>query len=318
MWPPVIVEVALHSTQPFAKVGSDFVSHGLRCSGDLYLPGGTRRPAVVVMAHGFAGERAFRLPAYAERFVQRGLAVFLFDYRGFGDSDGEPRYLIHPRRHLEDWRAAVAHVRSLPDVDSSRLALWGTSFSGGHVIVIAADDPEVKAIVAQVPFVNPLALAHKPGARYVLQVLGHGLWDVMRGLAGRSPHYVQVAGHPGEFAVMNTPEALPGYQSLMPDGVAWQNRCPARILFAVLSYRPATYAERVRCPALVMYGEKDSLTPAAAVEQAAAQMANSVPVRLPFGHFEIYTGQGFETAVDMQADFLSTHLHGTDPSKYHL
>jgi pimeloyl-ACP methyl ester carboxylesterase len=306
-----MVEVAMHTAQTYTKLRSDFTSHGVRCSGDLYLPSGVRRPPVVVMAHGFAGERAFRLPAYAERFVQRGLAVFLFDYRGFGDSDGEPRYLVRPRRHVEDWRAALTHVRSLPNLDGPRLALWGTSFSGGHVIVIAADDPGVRAIVAQVPFVDPLALAHKPGVRYVLQVLGHGLWDVLRDLARRSPHYVQVAGHPGEFAVMNMPEALPGYRSLMPEGAVWQNRCPARILFAALSYRPVTYAERVRCPALVMYGEKDSLTLAAAVEAAAAKMANAVPVRLPFGHFEIYTGQGFETAVEMQADFLATHLCGT-------
>lgn len=300
----------MHPTQTFTKARSDFASHGLRCSGDLYLPGGIHRPPVVVMAHGFAGERTFRLPAYAERFVQRGLAVYLFDYRCFGDSDGEPRYYVHPRRHVEDWRAAVAHARSLPEVDSSRLALWGTSFSGGHVIVIAADDPGVQAIVAQVPFVDPLALAHKPGVRHVLQVLGHGLWDLLRGLTGRSPHYVKVVGHPDEFAIMNMPEALPGYQSLMPEGVVWQNRCPARILLAVLSYRPLASAARVRCPALVMYGEQDSLTSAAAVEKAAARMADSTPVRFPFGHFEIYTGQGFEEAADMQADFLATHLQG--------
>jgi pimeloyl-ACP methyl ester carboxylesterase len=306
--PPVIVEVAMHTAQTFTKVRSDFASRGARCNGDLYLPVGIQRPPVIVMAHGFASKRIFRLPAYAEHFVQRGLAVFLFDYRGFGDSDGEPRHLVDPRRHVEDWRAAAAHVRLLPTVDGSKLALWGTSFSGGHVIVLAAEDPRVKAIVAQVPFVDPFALAHKPGIRYVLQVMGHGLWDLLKGLAGQSPHYVKVAGHPGEFAIMNTPEALPGYQSLLPNGASWQNRCPARILLSVLSYRPVAYADRVRCPALVMYGQKDSLTSAAAVEKMAARMANCVPVRLPFGHFEIYTGQGFEEAVDMQADFLTKHL----------
>jgi pimeloyl-ACP methyl ester carboxylesterase len=202
----------------------------------------------------------------------------------------------------------MAHVRSLPEVDGFSLALWGTSFSGGHVIVLAAEDPGVKAIVAQVPFVDPLALAHRPGFRYVLQVLEHGLRDVLRALTGRSPHYVKVVGHPDEFAVMNMPEALPGYRSLKPEGMDWQNRCPARILFAVLSYRPVAYAERVRCPALVMYGEKDTLTSADAVEKAAARMADNTVVRFPFGHFEIYIGQGFEKAVDMQADFLAKHL----------
>lgn len=289
---------------------SDFTSQGVRCSGDLYLPEDVRRPPVVVMAHGFASERTFRLPAYAGRFVQQGLAVYLFDYRSFGDSDGEPRYHVHPRRHVEDWRAAVAHVRSLREVDGSRLALWGTSFSGGHVMVIAAGDPEVKAIVAQVPFVDPLASTLKPPVGYVLQVLGHGLWDLLRGLAGRPPHYVKVAGRPDEFAVMNVPGALSGYESLLPEGMAWENRCPARILLTVLFYRPAAYAGRVRCPALVMYGEQDPLTRAAAVDKAAARMAASTTVCFPFGHFEIYAGQAFETAVHMQAEFLVKHLMG--------
>jgi len=142
------------------RADSDFTSGGTRCSGWLYLPeAATPRPPVVVMAHGFGAERTFRLPAFAERFVARGLAVFLFDYRGFGASDGAPRQWVSPRRHLEDWLAAVEHVKGLASVDPGRLALWGTSFGGGHVLVVAARTPGITAVVAQVPLLDGLAVA---------------------------------------------------------------------------------------------------------------------------------------------------------------
>ena len=115
------------------RIESDFTSQGTRCGAWLFVPeevsGGARSP-IVVMAHGFGGQREMRLPAFAEHFASRGLAVLVFDYRCFGASDGSPRNFIDPRRHLADWRAAVEHARGLPEVDGSRLGLWGTSFSG--------------------------------------------------------------------------------------------------------------------------------------------------------------------------------------------
>lgn len=298
----------MESEAQYTQSRSDFASQGVRCSGDLYLPAGVEHPPVVVMAHGFASERSFGLPAYAERFAGAGMAAYLFDYRCFGDSDGEPRNLVDPRRHLEDWEAAVAHVRSLGGIDSGRLALWGTSFSGGHVIVTAAKDARVKAIVAQVPFVDPLAVAYRPGVGYLLQVAMHGLWDLCRYAARRPPHYVKVVGQPDEFAIMNVLEAVAGYASLVPEASVWHNRCPARILLTVVRYRPITWTDQVRCPALVMYGAHDPLTSATSVERAASRMPNSTLVKYPFGHFQIYHGKAFEEAVERQIRFLMAHL----------
>ena len=106
------------------------------------------------MAHGFSGVREQRLDAYAERFAQAGMAVLVFDYRHFGASEGEPRQLLSIARQLEDWRAAVAHARSLEGIDTKRIALWGSSFSGGHVIATAAKDPDVAAVVSQAPYTD--------------------------------------------------------------------------------------------------------------------------------------------------------------------
>jgi len=296
------------SDRRFATIRSDFTSKGVRCSADLYLPAGAYRPPVVVMAHGFGAERTFGLPAYARRFAERGLAVYLFDYRGFGDSDGEPRNYVDARRHLADWRAAMAHVRALHEVDGTRLALWGTSYSGGHAIATAASDPAVTAIVAQVPYVDPFGLWCWKDPGYLARGLGHGLWDLARAALRLPPHYVKLAGQPDEFAVLNTPDTWSGFQTILPEGSDWQNRCPARVALTTLFYRPARSAAHVHCPALILIGEHDSILSARASERAANRMPQAMPVILPLGHFDIYTGEAFEAAVEMQAEFLKQHL----------
>jgi pimeloyl-ACP methyl ester carboxylesterase len=297
----------------FIKERSDFTSQGVRCSGDLYLPTAIRYPPVVVMAHGFGADRSFRLPDIAARFAAEGLASYLFDYRCFGDSDGEPRNYVHHGRHLEDWRAAVAHVRDLPQIDAARLALWGTSYSGGHAMVTAAGNPGVAALVVQVPFVDALTTLAKFDLLYVLRALAHGLRDVMRALTGRSPHYIKIVGRRDEFAAMNRPDCWDGYMALVPDDTTWQNRCPARALLDLLLYRPIRVAKRVRCPAMVMFGRHDSLVSAWSVNRAANQMPDGTPVEFPCGHFDFYRGDTFGAAVGMQAEFLWFHLQRQVP-----
>lgn len=95
------------------RIDSDFLSDGTSCVGWLYLPDHISQPPVVIMAHGIAAERTFGLPDFAERFVERGLGVFIFDYRNFGDSDGQPRNLVNPYRHVHYWEAATSHVQTL-------------------------------------------------------------------------------------------------------------------------------------------------------------------------------------------------------------
>ncbi len=292
----------------WSRSNTHFDSRGLRCAAWLYLPEGISRPPVVVMAHGFAGERRFGLEPFAERFASAGLAVFLFDYRNFGDSEGEPRNLVDPFRHVADWRAAVTHVRSLDAVDGDRTALWGTSFSGGHVIVTAARDPEVRAIAAQVPFVDPISTFRSVGLLHVLHGSALALRDVFRAATGRRALTIPVVAEPGTFAAMNTPESLPGYRSLVPEDLPWDNQCPARILLTMSFYRPMNAAKKVACPALVVLAEKDSLIDRGAVEKTAASMPNATLLRLPVGHFDVYSGPVFDQVAAAQTRFFLDHL----------
>ena len=118
----------------------------------LYLPEDTSTPApCIVMAHGLGGIRKMGLAKYAARFQGAGFAVLAFDYRFWGDSGGEPHGLIWIPNQLEDYAAAVAYARSRQEIDPARIALWGTSFSGGHVVVTAAEDQQIACIVAQCP-----------------------------------------------------------------------------------------------------------------------------------------------------------------------
>jgi pimeloyl-ACP methyl ester carboxylesterase len=294
----------------FKKSSSDFLSQGTLCRGDLYIPNGPQNPPVVIMAHGFAAERAFRLPAYAEKFAQAGLAVYLFDYRTFGDSQGEPRQYVDHRRHIQDWKAAIEHVGSLADINAQKIALWGTSYSAGHVIVSAAQDPNISAIAIQVPFVDSITTLKKLGVRYMLQSIPHAIRDILRAVTLRSPHYIKVISSPDEFAALNTAETLPGYSSIISEGSAWENKCPGRVALTFPFYRPIASAAKVICPALIMLTENDSLSDPKSIERTAEKMPNSTLIKYPYGHFEIYNGGEFEEAVAKQTEFLVEHLKG--------
>ncbi len=298
-----------------ARLDHRFISQGKSCGAWLYMPQGVVKPPVVVMAHGFGGQRWMRLPAYAETFAKRGMAVFVFDYRGFNDSEGEPKFYINPSRHIEDWKAAIAYVRTLDIVDGSQMALWGTSFSGGHVIPVAAADQQIRAIVSQVPFTDGIttALGYLKDPLFALKSIYHGLLDLLLSFFTDRRHYVMISSTPGgPFGMMSTPDSLPGIQKLLGDDgqKEWEkiNRCPADIVFTLSLYRPIVSAPKVTCPTLIISAEKDSLFPPDGPQKMAAKMPNATLVNLPMGHFDPYVGELFDKLSVQMADFLAKNL----------
>lgn len=295
-----------------------FKSHGTRCAAWLYRPDGGETtaapdPPVVVMAHGFGATRRMRLPEYAERFAARGIAVLVFDYRGFGDSGGTPRNVVDPDRHLDDWRAAVDHARALPAVDGDRLGVWGTSFSGGHALVMAAE-AQADAYVGQMPYFGDapsvLTLVRRQGVRYVGRTLAAALRDLLRARTFRSPYYIPIVGQPGELAPLNAPGAESGYRSIVPDDLeeaAW-NRCAARIMLLAGRYEPHRHASDVECPAFILQASQDNLVSSDAIDRVVETLDDVEHVRVDCGHFEPYTGEIFERSVSRQAEFLDQHL----------
>jgi dienelactone hydrolase len=287
-----------------------FTSDGVTCRGWFYPAAGASASGVpgpcVVMAHGLAAVKELRLDAYAERFAAAGLHVLVFDYRHFGASDGQPRQLLDVRRQHEDWVNAVAWARDRPEVDPSRIGLWGSSFSGGHVMAVARK-VEPAAVVSQVPHVSGPRSVKELGPRQVLRLTVHGLRDVARAARGRAPHYVPAAGRPGEVAIMTAPEAME-YHDLVPEGLAFDDRVAARLALTVAFYSPGRSLRHVPAPVLVQVGLRDQITPPLA---AAALADKAPPARLScydVGHFAPYTGETFETFVAEQTAFLTEHL----------
>jgi fermentation-respiration switch protein FrsA (DUF1100 family) len=157
-----------------------------------------------VLAHGLSAVRDQSLDRYAERFAEAGLTAIVFEYRHFGDSGGAPRQLLDIDRQLDDWRAAIAYARTLDGVEPTRVAIWGTSLSGGHVITLAADDPSVAAVVSQVAFADGLVTVPSLGLGQSLWLMREGLRDQIGALLRRPPHTIAVIGPAGSRRVLNS------------------------------------------------------------------------------------------------------------------
>lgn len=300
-----------------SRTDVEFLSSGVSCAAWLYRPEGEGPLPLVVMAHGFTATRELRLDAYAERFAEAGLAALVFDYRHFGASAGEPRQLLDIKRQHQDYEAALAYARGLDWVDEQRLALFGSSFSGGHVVAVAARDGRVAAVIAQCPFTDGFATLRTLSPGHVAKLIAAGLRDQAGAIFGRRPHYVPSIGEPGAFAVQTTPDAKPGFEALIPPETRWENRVAARIALRIATYRPGRRAPSVSCPLLGCVCDEDSLTPADRTVALLSKAPLAEIKRYPIGHFDVYVGDWWERAVADQTEFLTRHLVKRAPSLTH-
>lgn len=292
----------------FSRSDISFESSGQLCRGWLYLPAAAGPHPVIVMAHGFGAVKEMGLDAYAKRFAAAGYACLVFDYRHFGASDGEPRQLLDIESQLQDWAAAIAFARAHDDLDPERVALWGTSFAGGHALVAGARDGRVAAVISQCPFTDGRASVRVMEFRVLLRVSWLALRDAVGSLFGRAPVLVPSAGEPGSIAMMTAPDVVPGYLGLVPEGFAFRNEVAARIALHVLFYRPGRSAAKLQCPVLFCVCDTDSVAPAGSTLRHAAKAPRSEIKRYPEGHFDIYLGEPFERVTADQLEFLQRRL----------
>lgn len=294
-----------------------FTSGGVTCAGWFFEPDQDSpfaddygRVPVVVMAHGFGGTKDSGLEAFAERFAAAGLAVFAFDYRGFGESEGQPRQRVSLKGQVDDYRAAIAAAKLERGVDPARVVVWGVSLSGGHALMVAAGRDDVVAVLALVPLVSGLAAGrhHYPQLRAagMARATARGIRSAVGARTGRGGVAMPLVGPPGSGAALSGEGYLENYLAIA--GPSWRNEVDAAVGLELGSYRADKAAADVAAPVLMQIADFDQAAPPYAA--AKAGFAARAEVRhYPCDHFDVFAGfDWFEPAVTHQLSFLRRHL----------
>lgn len=287
------------------------VEGGDRLRGWLFLPASEAgsHPAIS-MAHGYAGVKEHGLERFARAFAEAGFVVLLHDHRSFGSSDGTLRHDIDPWRQIADWRRAISCLESLPEVDPGRVGVWGTSFAGGHVLVLGATDRRIRAVVSQVPTTSGYEQGLRrvpPDAIAALERLFDE--DERAQFRGEPPRRQQVVSDdPSVPASYRAKDAISFYLQPAPPG-AWTNEVTVRSGRLSRMYEPGAWIARVSpTPLLMIVALADHITltdlELRAYEQA---LEPKKLVAIDGGHFDAYLGQ-FATASGAAVSWFRQHL----------
>jgi len=294
-----------------AKHTVTFPTEGaIELSACLFIPEGLTAPApAITMAHGYGGTKDHGLERMARAFAEAGFVV-LHDHRGFGNSGGEPRQDINPWQQITDWRSAISYLQDRPEVDENRIGLWGTSYAGGHAIVLGATDRRLKAIVSQVPTIDgPLA-----GARRVPPEAVAGLEERFaqddRGQLRGEPlrRQMLVSADAADMPSYRQADAVSFYLQPVPEGV-WENQATLRSTRWARMYQPGLWVARVSPTPLLMIVAKHDHVAATDLALAAYEQALE-PKRLALiegGHFDPYLGE-FEASSSASIAWFTAHL----------
>jgi hypothetical protein len=295
-----------------ARRDIEFDAEGVTLRGWFYpAEGSTGTAPTIVLAHGFSAVKEMYLDKFAETFAAGGLNALVFDNRNFGDSDGTPRLEIDPWAQVRDYRHAITYATTLPEADG-RIGIWGSSYSGGHVLVVGAIDRRVKAVVAQVPLIsgydNLRALVRSDfidGFREQFDA------DRMARFHGKEPAMVPVvAENPLDPAALPTPDSWQWFtETGKTRAPNWKNEVTLRTVEMLGEYNPVDYIAQISpTPLLLLPARNDVLTPSAFAIGAYEQAREPKKlVILPGGHFDAY-GKGFDASSGPALAWFREHL----------
>ncbi len=278
-----------------------FRSAGESCAAWLYRPAEeSGEVPCVVMAHGFSLTRHDGLEPFAERLAAAGAAVLCFDHRHLGDSAGEPRQSFRKGRQLTDWRNALTFAGTMPGIDRGRMVLWGYSFSGGHVVKLAAREPEVAAVVATCPFLNGFRRFTATRPAVSAWILPRALAD-LAGIEARIP----VTGPPGSPAAMSFAGEEDGFARTATADSPWRNEISPGVFATIPFHRPLAFARQVRCPIWVGLGARDISVHGSSIELFCERAPDAELHRFDVDHFEPFTEPAAGEIATSQIEFLT-------------
>jgi len=291
-----------------------FDSKGLQCAGWLYVPDdlkqGQRAPTIV-MAHGFSAVKEQNLDSYAERFAKAGFVTLVFDYRFLGASEGEPRGQIFWYQQHEDYRNAITWVSDQPDADPDRIGIWGTSYSGAHVIYLGAHEIRVKAVVSQVHgginTWDALERMLKPeGIAFIKDMINQ---DRIARYKTRKINYLPITGPEGEESFMPGNEAYEWFTRA--DAPNWLNKVTMESVEKFIEYDPGAWIHRISpTPLLMILAEKDTVIRLDMAKEFYDRAGEPKELMVkPCKHFEIYDKDPyFSQAADAAIQWFQKYL----------
>ncbi|WP_038966947.1 alpha/beta hydrolase [Bradyrhizobium diazoefficiens] len=283
---------------------------GINLSAWLYVPGGETPLPAITMAHGYGGTREHGVERFALKFAENGFVVLLHDHRGFGRSGGEPRQDIDPWQQIKDWRRAISYLESREEVDADRIGLWGTSYAGGHALVLGATDRRLRCVVSQVPTISGYEQSLRRVTPDLVAVVERTLAEDERAQLRGEPIRYQalVSSDPEVLASYHAPEAIDFYRQSVSVGI-WENKVTIRSTRLARMYEPGHWVSRVSpTPLLMVIADDDTLT--LTDLELDAYERGLEPKKLVLingGHFEPYL-RGFETAAGAAIDWFRSHL----------
>lgn len=280
---------------------TQFYSWGTRCAAVLWrpeVPAGERVPAVV-LCHGFRGIKEWFLPDFAREFAARGYGVLTFDYRGFGESDGERGRLV-PDEQVEDIRAAVAFLGGQEWVDDRRVAVYGTSFGGANVVAAAARDPQIGCVICQVGIGDTRRAWPEAYARFAERLAADRLARARTG--------VSETVDPGE--VLDNPQSNAAFAAAEARFPQLRQRFPLAAVERIFEFKPEAVVGGIAPRAVLFIGAtEDHAVPVE--ETTHLYEAASHPKALEIfdiTHYEIYESPHRERAVDLACAWFDRHM----------
>jgi alpha-beta hydrolase superfamily lysophospholipase len=301
---------------PSAPTKLTIPSEGEELEALFYLPEGEGPHPCVVLAGGWCYVKELAQPLFAEVFRDAGLAAFIFDYRYFGGSSGEPRQQIDPWKQIEDYRNAISYLEAREEIDPGRIGAWGISYSGGHVMILGAIDPRVRAICSVVPVIDGwdnLRLSH---GTISLRALLAALSDARRRLyeTGEHTYFDHQPTALGEVGTFPFPQSRETFARLKAsEAPAYEARATAGSTDLLLTYSVRPFLSRlVATPTLMCLAEGDDHTH----WDLAAEAFNAIPgerkklhVLLRSTHLTLYEDAETRRGIaEVAADWFSRYL----------
>jgi pimeloyl-ACP methyl ester carboxylesterase len=319
-------EASIHGPVPssvaFQRKDVTFSSEGAELSGWLYTPEAEPPWPLVVMSHGFSATRHMTADKYADVLCAAGLAVLLYDHRGFGSSGGEPRNQLNNWSQARGYRDAISYGATLEGIDSERIAVWGDSLSGGVALAVAGIDSRVAALVIQVPAIgSQLPPSDDGGALY-----SAFKETILAGWREPSPEELEGPMPVVSDDQVRRPSALQpltAYRWFIEYGgrlgSEWVNDVTRVRPKTPAPWHPGLCASHVSCPALFIVSPQDEMpgsVPAVARDAFEKIPAPKEWLEIDGGHFGLlyFPSPEFNQASSAQARFLVKHQRPRDRS----